>query len=40
MDIAGIQLNMAVIGASPVLIGLGINYAIQFHARFDEESRK
>ena len=31
---------MAVIGAFPVLIGLGIDYAIQFHARFDEESRK
>jgi hydrophobe/amphiphile efflux-3 (HAE3) family protein len=31
---------MAVIGAFPVLIGLGIDYAIQFHARFDEEARK
>ncbi len=31
---------MAVVGAFPVLIGLGIDYAIQFHARFDEESRK
>ena len=40
MGIAGIQLNMAVIGAFPVLIGLGIDYAIQFHARFDEEVRK
>jgi len=40
MGIAGIQLNMAVIGAFPVLIGLGIDYAIQFHARFDEEIRK
>ena len=28
------------VGAFPVLIGLGIDYAIQFHARFDEESRK
>jgi hydrophobe/amphiphile efflux-3 (HAE3) family protein len=36
----GISLNMAVIGAFPVLIGLGIDYAIQFHARFDEEARK
>ena len=27
-------------GIFPVLIGLGIDYAIQFHARFDEESRK
>nr|WP_320162358.1 hydrophobe/amphiphile efflux-3 (HAE3) family transporter [uncultured Methanoregula sp.] len=40
MGLAGIQLNMAVIGAFPVLIGLGIDYAIQFHARFDEETRK
>ncbi len=40
MGLAGIQLNMAVIGAFPVMIGLGIDYAIQFHARFDEEIRK
>jgi len=40
MGLAGIQLNMAVIGAFPVLIGLGIDYAIQFQARFDEEARK
>ncbi|MDD1690233.1 MAG: hydrophobe/amphiphile efflux-3 (HAE3) family transporter [Methanoregula sp.] len=40
MGLAGIALNMAVIGAFPVLIGLGIDYAIQFHARFDEEARK
>jgi hydrophobe/amphiphile efflux-3 (HAE3) family protein len=40
MGLAGIPLNMAVIGAFPVLIGLGIDYAIQFHARFDEEARK
>lgn len=40
MGIFGISLNMAVIGAFPVLIGLGIDYAIQFHARFDEEARK
>jgi hydrophobe/amphiphile efflux-3 (HAE3) family protein len=36
MGLAGIKLNMAVVGAFPVLIGLGIDYAIQFHARFDE----
>lgn len=40
MGLAGISLNMAVVGAFPVLIGLGIDYAIQFHARFDEEARK
>ncbi|MFA5220853.1 MAG: hydrophobe/amphiphile efflux-3 (HAE3) family transporter, partial [Methanoregula sp.] len=40
MGLAGIKLNMAVLGAFPVMIGLGIDYGIQFHARFDEESRK
>jgi hydrophobe/amphiphile efflux-3 (HAE3) family protein len=40
MGLASLQLNMAVVGAFPVLIGLGIDYAIQFHARFDEEARK
>lgn len=40
MGLFGINLNMAVIRAFPVLIGLGIDYAIQFHARFDEEVRK
>jgi len=36
---AGMQISMVTIGAFPVLIGIGIDYAIQFHARFDEESR-
>ena len=40
MGLASVGVNMAVIGAFPVLIGLGIDYAIQFHARFDEEARK
>jgi len=40
MGLAGIKLNMAVMGAFPVMIGLGIDYAIQFHARLDEEARK
>jgi hydrophobe/amphiphile efflux-3 (HAE3) family protein len=40
MGLVGIQLNMAVIGAFPVMIGLGIDYGIQFHARLDEEARK
>jgi uncharacterized protein len=40
MGLAGLHLNLAVIGAFPVMIGLGIDYAIQFHARLDEESRK
>ncbi|MDT8357204.1 MAG: hydrophobe/amphiphile efflux-3 (HAE3) family transporter [Methanomicrobiaceae archaeon] len=37
MGLAGIPLSMVVIGAFPVLIGIGIDYAIQFHSRFDEE---
>ncbi|MFA7694913.1 MAG: hydrophobe/amphiphile efflux-3 (HAE3) family transporter [Methanoregula sp.] len=40
MGLAGIELNLAVLGAFPVMIGLGIDYAIQFHARLDEEARK
>ncbi|MFA5348008.1 MAG: hydrophobe/amphiphile efflux-3 (HAE3) family transporter, partial [Methanoregula sp.] len=40
MGLAGIKLNMAVMGAFPVMIGLGIDYGIQFHARLDEEVRK
>jgi hydrophobe/amphiphile efflux-3 (HAE3) family protein len=37
---ASLQINMATIAAFPVLIGIGIDYAIQFHSRFDEESRR
>ncbi len=40
MGLAGIKISMAAIGAFPVLIGLGIDYAIQFHARLEEEARK
>ncbi len=40
MGLAGIQISMAAIGAFPILIGLGIDYAIQFHSRLEEESRK
>lgn len=40
MGLTGIRVNMAVIGAFPVLIGLGIDYAIQFHSRLEEEARK
>jgi hydrophobe/amphiphile efflux-3 (HAE3) family protein len=40
MGLAGIRISMAAIGAFPVLIGLGIDYAIQFHARLEEEARK
>jgi hydrophobe/amphiphile efflux-3 (HAE3) family protein len=40
MGLAGIPLSMVVIGAFPVLIGIGIDYAIQFQSRFDEEVQK
>ncbi|MCU0631562.1 MAG: RND family transporter [Methanolinea sp.] len=36
---SGLPITMVTIGAFPVLIGIGIDYAIQFHARFDEEAR-
>ncbi|HWQ66866.1 MAG TPA: hydrophobe/amphiphile efflux-3 (HAE3) family transporter [Methanospirillum sp.] len=39
MGLARIQISMAVISAFPVMIGLGIDYAIQFHARLEEEAR-
>ena len=39
MGLAGISLSMIVMAAFPVLIGIGIDYAIQFHARLDDESR-
>lgn len=40
MGLTGIHLNVVVIGAFPVIIGLGVDYAIQFHSRLDEETRK
>ena len=39
MGLAGIKINMITIAAFPVLIGIGIDYAIQFHSRLDEEAR-
>jgi len=39
MGLVGIPISMVVIGAFPVLIGIGIDYAIQFQSRFDEETR-
>ena len=40
MGLAKIPISMVVIGAFPVLIGIGIDYAIQIHSRLDEEVRK
>ncbi len=34
-----VTVSMAVISAFPVMIGLGIDYAIQFHSRLEEEAR-
>jgi hypothetical protein len=35
-----LPITMVTIAAFPVLIGIGIDYAINFHARFDEEARR
>lgn len=40
MGLFGIPISMVVVGAFPVLIGIGIDYAVQFHARFDDEVRQ
>jgi hydrophobe/amphiphile efflux-3 (HAE3) family protein len=40
MGAFGIPMNNGAIAALPILLGLGIDYAVQFHARFDEERRK
>ncbi|WOF15967.1 RND family transporter [Methanoplanus sp. FWC-SCC4] len=40
MGLTGISISMVVIAAFPVLIGIGIDYAIQFHSRLDEESKR
>ncbi len=37
LSLAGGTLTMASIAVLPVLIGLAVDYAIQFHARFDEQ---
>ncbi len=40
MGFLGIPLSMVSMSAFPVLIGLGIDYAIQFHNRMEEELHK
>ncbi|GAB7015085.1 efflux RND transporter permease subunit [Methanogenium cariaci] len=40
MGATGTGLTMMVMAAFPVMIGIGIDYAIQFQTRFDEEIRK
>ncbi|MGV8110434.1 efflux RND transporter permease subunit [Methanospirillum sp.] len=39
MGLFGIQISMTVMAAFPVLLGLGIDYAIQIHSRLEEEAR-
>jgi hydrophobe/amphiphile efflux-3 (HAE3) family protein len=40
MGILGIPANDGAIAAFPILLGLGIDYAVQFHMRFDDERRR
>ncbi|MFA5056112.1 MAG: hydrophobe/amphiphile efflux-3 (HAE3) family transporter [Dehalococcoidia bacterium] len=40
MGILSIPLTMVTMAAFPILLGLGVDYAIQFHNRYDEESKK
>ena len=39
MGLFGIPLSMATMGALPILLGIGVDYAIQFHSRLDDEVR-
>ncbi|MDI6856832.1 MAG: hydrophobe/amphiphile efflux-3 (HAE3) family transporter [Dehalococcoidia bacterium] len=40
MGFLGLPLTMVTISGLPILIGLGVDFAIQFHSRFDEELRR
>ena len=40
MGFTGLKISNVVVAAFPVLIGIGIDYGIQFHSRLDEEIRK
>ena len=40
MGFLGINMTMVSISAFPILIGLGVDYAIQFHSRMEEELRR
>jgi hydrophobe/amphiphile efflux-3 (HAE3) family protein len=39
MGIVGLPFSMTTIGALPILLGIGVDYAIQFHSRLDDEMR-
>ncbi len=40
MGVLGVPMTMVTMAAFPVLIGLGVDYTIQFHNRYDEEARR
>ena len=40
MGIVGLPFSMTTIGAMPILLGIGVDYAIQFHSRLDDEARQ
>ena len=40
MGFLGLPLTMVTISGLPILIGLGVDFAIQFHTRFDEENHR
>jgi hydrophobe/amphiphile efflux-3 (HAE3) family protein len=40
MDLVGASLTMASIAVLPILVGLAVDYAIQFHSRHDEVMRE
>ncbi|MEI6293589.1 MAG: hydrophobe/amphiphile efflux-3 (HAE3) family transporter [Methanomicrobiales archaeon] len=40
MGLLGIPANDGALVAFPILLGLGIDYAVQFHSRFDDECRR
>jgi len=40
MGILSLPLTMVTMAVFPILLGLGVDYAIQFHNRYDEESKR
>ena len=40
MGVRSIPITMVTMAVFPIVIGLGVDYAIQFHNRYDEESRR
>ncbi len=40
MGFLGLPLTMVTISGLPILMGLGVDFAIQFHTRFDEETHR